>query len=167
MSVLLLTTGHRLLLTDGVSGLLLQEAGAPAPILRGRLRIVAIDDGTRRIREVGTMGSRLNATIGNADVVRRVTLVDGSNAGVDLTGVTSVDWDAVGRTSGRVITGAATVHDATAGVIDITLTGAHLDPDEGAIPEVMEMHVDVTWAGGPNPETFPSPGAYELRLDPR
>ena len=52
MSVLLLTTGDRLLLTDGVSGLLLQAAAPAAPILRGRRRTIALDDGTRRTREV-------------------------------------------------------------------------------------------------------------------
>ena len=47
---------------------------------------------------------RLHATIGDGPTVRRYQVVDGSNTGVDLTGVTGIVWTAVGRTSGRTIT---------------------------------------------------------------
>ena len=108
---------------------------------------------------------RLHATIGDGPTVRRLQLVDATNTGVDLTGVTGIVWTAVGRTSGRTITGAATVVTAATGVVDITLTSAHLAAGSGAVAEVMDLHTVCTWADAV--ETFPTPGADELRLDPR
>ena len=111
---------------------------------------------------------RLHATIGDGPTVRRLQLVDGTNTAVDLTDVQTVVWTAVGRTSARTITGSATVVTAASGIITLTLTAAHLDPadtPDPAIAEVYELHTVATWADAV--ETFPTPGADELRLDPR
>lgn len=107
----------------------------------------------------------LHATIGDGPTRRRITLT-GAAGPVDLTNVTSVAWTAIGETSGRTITGTATVvSPATSGTVQITLTAAHLSTAQGAVPEIMRLHTVATWPDAV--ETFPTPGHDIVQVDPR
>lgn len=110
------------------------------------------------------MSLHLHATIGDGPTRRVVQLLAAAGP-VDLTSVSTVTWTATGATSARTISGSCTVVTAATGTVSLTLTAAHLSSAQGAIVEDYSLHFVATWPDAV--ETFPTPFAGRLTLDPR
>jgi hypothetical protein len=128
------------------------------PAVRGRLRIIELDDGRRRMEP-----HVFYATISDALVPQSATLSDADGA-VDLSAAATIVVTAVGRRSGRTITANAT--GSALGVVTWEWSANDLDPDEGAEHEECALHIVATWGDG-TILTWPTPGAGRLTLDPR